>query len=163
MGTLQLSFKVSPDLMILVPLSTAYFNFDFLKNILFQFLAHRLGKVAIVMDDWKDTFVSFQRLGLVIHFCIWIFGIWSYFSIDEIPWTRYHLLPHSWMFYLLIRVRHIEIIWKMNYVYSVSENQYKGRLLTCEKKRIRFLICLVISCLPKFLFGAPLGSMAIRG
>ena len=51
MGALQLSFKVSPDLMILVPLSTAYFNFDFLKNILFQFLAHRLGKVAIGMDD----------------------------------------------------------------------------------------------------------------
>ena len=56
---------------------------------------------------------------------------------------------HSHKFYLLIRVRHVEIIWKMNYVYSVSENQYKGRLLTCEKKKIRFVICLFISCLPK--------------
>lgn len=42
---------------------------------------------------------------------------------------------HSHQFYLLIRVRHIEIIWKMNYVYSVSENQYKGRLLTCGGKK----------------------------
>ena len=54
--------------MTLAPLSIAYFNFYFLKNILSQFLAHRLGKVAIGMDDWKDSFVSFQRLGLVIIF-----------------------------------------------------------------------------------------------
>lgn len=48
---------------------------------------------------------------------------------------RFISFSHSHKFYLFIRVRHFEIIWQMNYVYSVSENQYKGRLFTCEEEK----------------------------
>ena len=63
---------------------------------------------------------------ICVHVCVCVKVVYRYGSISFF---------HSHKFYLLIRIRHIEIIWKMNYVYSVSENQYKGRLLTCEKKK----------------------------
>lgn len=101
--------------------------------------AHRLRADKNVCSTAKSRWSSML---VCVHTCVCIKVIYRY---------RFISFFHSHKFYLFIRVRHIEIIWKMNYVYSVSENQYKGRLLTCEgkkKKRTRFAICLFISYLP---------------